>query len=57
MKQSQNATDEQRILNDMSATLPPARSLADRIAILQEVADKIGPVDNSFDQKTFFDAP
>ena len=56
MKQPKDTTDEQRIANDISATLPPARSLADRMTALQGAADKIGPVDPNFDQKSFCDA-
>lgn len=56
MKQPKNTTDEQRIVNDIIATLPTARSLADRMTALQEAADNIGPVDPNFDQKSFFDA-
>lgn len=56
MKQPKDTTDEQRIANDISATLPNARSLADRMTVLQGAADEIGPVDPSIDQKSFFDA-
>jgi len=56
VKQRKDTTDEQRIANDINATLPNARSLADRMTVLQKAADEIGPVDPSFDQKSFFDA-
>ncbi|PRY79360.1 hypothetical protein CLV80_1022 [Yoonia maritima] len=55
MKQPKDTPDEQQIANDISARLPAAGSLADRMMALQEAADKIGLVDPSFNQKSFFD--
>ncbi|MEP2784451.1 MAG: hypothetical protein ABJO67_15035 [Pseudoruegeria sp.] len=51
MKLPKDTTDEQRIANGISA-----RSLAESMTALQEAADKIGPVDPSFAQKSFFNA-
>lgn len=45
MKQPKDTNDEQRIANDISSTLPAARSLVDRMTALQEAADKIGSVE------------
>ncbi|WP_276612511.1 hypothetical protein [Pseudorhodobacter turbinis] len=33
----------------------PCGSLAERMTALQKAAEEIGPVDPSFDQKSFFD--
>ncbi|MEO9518537.1 MAG: hypothetical protein ABJH45_10005 [Paracoccaceae bacterium] len=55
MKQPKDTTDEQRIANDIIAALPPTGSLVERMTALQKAADEIGPVDPSYDQKSFFD--
>ena len=56
MKHPKDTPDEQQIANNINATRPPAGFLAERMTALQKAADEIGPVESSFDQKSFFDA-